>query len=50
MNYKLPSDSFFREDVKFLGENNEEQSQIKKELYEEIQRNDTRLRNKYKQK
>jgi hypothetical protein len=50
MDYKLPSDSSFREDVKFLGENDEEKSQIKKELYEEIQRNDTRLRNKYKPK
>ena len=48
MEYKLPSDSSLREDMNLWGNNDEERAQIKKEEYEEIQRNDTRLRNKYK--
>ena len=47
MDYKLPSDSSLREDVALWGQNDEEKAQIKKEIYEEIQREDTKLRNKY---
>ena len=50
MEYKLPSDSSLREDMNLWGHNDEEKAQIKKEEYEEIQRNDTRLRNLYKKK
>ena len=48
MEYKLPSDSSLREDMNLWGHNDEERAQIKKEEYEEIQRNDTKLRNEYK--
>ena len=45
MEYILPSDSSFREDMNLWGKNDEKNAQIKKEEYEEIQRNDTKLRN-----
>ena len=48
MDYTLPSDSSFREDVIFWGQNDEEKAQITKEIYENIQREDTKLRNKNK--
>ena len=44
MEYKLPSFSSLREDMILWGQNDEEKAQIKKEEYEEIQRNDTKLR------
>jgi hypothetical protein len=50
MDYKLPSDSSLREDLNLWGNNNEQKAQIKKEEYEEIQRNDTKLRNQYNKK
>ena len=50
MEYKLPSDSSLREDMNLWGHNDEEKAQIKKEEYEEIQRNDTKLRTLYKKK
>ena len=50
MEYKLPSDSSLREDMNLWGHNDEEKAQIKKEEYEEIQRKDTKLRNKYNKK
>ena len=48
MDYKLPSDSSLREDVNLWGQNEEQKAQIKKEEYEEIQRKDIKLRNKFK--
>ena len=47
MEFKLPSDSSFREDMILWGKNDEENAQIKKEEYEELQRKDTRLRNQF---
>lgn len=47
MNYKLPSDSSLREDMNYLGHNDEKNAQIKKEEYEEIQRRDAKLRSLY---
>ena len=50
MEYKLPSDSSFREDMNLWGNNDEKKAQIKKEEYEEIQRNDSKLRNLFNKK
>jgi len=46
----LPSDSSFREDLKCFIENNEEESQKQKEILENIQRNDRKLREPYNKK
>ena len=46
----LPSDSSFREDLKCFIENNEEESQKQKEILENIQRNDRKLREPYSKK
>ena len=46
----LPSDSCFRKDLQFWIEDNFEESQSHKELLEEIQRRDRKLREKYHSK
>ena len=50
MEYTLPSDSTFREDVKLFKEGKEKEAQTIKENYEQIQRDDRKLREKYKNK
>ena len=46
----LPSDSSYREDLKAFIANNEEEAQKQKEIMEEIQRNDRKLREKFVKK
>ena len=50
MEFTLPSDSTFREDVKLFKEGKEEEAQKIKEKYEQIQRDDRKLREKYNPK
>ena len=47
MDYKLPSDSSLREDSLLWNEDKENEAQLKKEEYEEIQRKDRKLRENY---
>ena len=47
MDFTLPSDSTFREDVLLFKEGKEDEAQKIKEKYEEIQRNDRKLREKF---
>lgn len=49
-NYILPSDSTLRKDLIALQQKNEEESQKLKEEYEKVQREDRKLRLKYKKK
>jgi hypothetical protein len=46
----LPSSSVYREDRRLLEEGNLEQAQKAKEIIENIQRNDRKLRDKYHKK
>jgi hypothetical protein len=46
----LPSDSSYREDLKAFKANNEEEAQRQKEIMEEVQRNDRKLRDKFVKK
>lgn len=48
--YKLKSDSSYREDLKYWIEKNEQEAQKKKEELEEMQRKDTKLRADYAKK
>ena len=50
MDFTLPSDSTFREDVKLFKEGKETEAQTIKENYEQVQRDDRKLREKYKNK
>ena len=50
MDFTLPSDSTFREDVKLFKEGKESEAQTIKENYEQVQRDDRKLREKYKNK
>jgi hypothetical protein len=47
MNFILPSDSIFREDLKNLINDDERLAQEIKERYEESQRDDRKLREKF---
>lgn len=47
LNYTLPSDSSLREDIKYFIADEEEKAQEIKEKYEQIQRDDRKLRDKY---
>ncbi len=47
MDYFLPSDSILREDLNYFLEGKETESQAVKEKYEDIQRNDRKLREQY---
>lgn len=47
MEYKLPSDSTFRSDMKAWIEHKDEEAQNEKERLEEIQRKDTKMRNEW---
>jgi hypothetical protein len=47
MEYTLPSDSTFREDLNFFLKDDEENAQIMKEKMEERQRTDRKLREPY---
>jgi hypothetical protein len=48
VNLTLPSDSSLREDLKYFINNEEHISQEIKEKYEQIQRDDRKLREKYR--
>jgi hypothetical protein len=44
LEYTLPSDSTFREDILYLKSGNEDEAQKAKTKLEEVQRNDRKLR------